>query len=441
METQHFEALYPKDSYGKEIKKLHTYIKEGNSIQVIGLPGVGKSNLLKTLTYNKVVRSTQFNKGQEWIHFVYLNFAEIRERPLLDVTKFIFISLLDSVAERQMTEVYEKLNQLFKEVLLFQDELVLFQALKKAVDIIAIENQLTIVLLFDRFEEYIPSVSNVFFSNLRVLRDRAKYRFSCVFAVNRPLEDVLDTSIIADFYEFIAGHSLFLPLYDNSVQSFRISYLEKTTGKKISHSQLVKVFELTGRHSKLTRICIEVCLEDEVKKDNLVEFLLKQPNVNGVLKEIWYALTPAEQTHLKKMTSKDLPNDTHEFLILSGLIKENTIQIPLLKDYIKNLHKIGEETYFYNNTTHIITNGQHNISDLLTKAEFKLLKILLEHKDEIVDRNTIIATVWDENKSTTGITDQALDQLIFRLRKKIEENVNLPKHIITIKGRGIRFNP
>ena len=43
-------------------------------------------------------------------------------------------------------------------------------------------------------------------------------------------------------------------------------------------------------------------------------------------------------------------------------------------------------------------------------------------------------------KTTEGVTDQALDQLIFRLRKKIEDDPNNPEFIQTIKGRGLKFS-
>ena len=79
------------------------------------------------------------------------------------------------------------------------------------------------------------------------------------------------------------------------------------------------------------------------------------------------------------------------------------------------------------------------MSDKLTSLEYKLLKFLIENKGKVLQKEEIINTVWQEGKTTLGVTDQALDQLIFRLRKKIEENPNNPTHIQTIKGRGFRF--
>ena len=64
---------------------------------------------------------------------------------------------------------------------------------------------------------------------------------------------------------------------------------------------------------------------------------------------------------------------------------------------------------------------------------------MLLNKDKVLEKEEIINAVWGEQKTTLGVTDQALDQLVFRLRKKIEENPNSPSFIQTVKGRGFKF--
>jgi hypothetical protein len=155
-ELTHFESLYPKDTRFAEIEKILSFIKEGSSCQIVSVPGAGRSNFLGLLAYNRNVRINHVSEErQAWFHFVYLNFSEIRKRPLIDATKFIFLNLVDSLKERNKNEEYEVANKIFKDSLSFKDEMVLFNGLKKTVDYLALEKQLTIVLLFDRFDEYI----------------------------------------------------------------------------------------------------------------------------------------------------------------------------------------------------------------------------------------------------------------------------------------------
>src|ERR1035437_2417859 len=246
MAPEHFEALYPDTTRFAEIEKILSFVKEGHSCQLIGIPGTGRSNLLGLLPYNKNVRIKHLGENQKWFHFVLLNFSEIRKKPLLDATKFMFLGLLDSLRERKMDKEYDAVNTIFKESIGLNDEMVLFQGLKKTIDFLAVEKELTIVFLFDRFEEYVPTVTSDFFANLSILRNRAKYRFSVVFSTNKALDDMLEPTFFADFYEYMAGKIAYLPLLDKPGLDFRISYLEKITGKKVNKKILDEIIGITG---------------------------------------------------------------------------------------------------------------------------------------------------------------------------------------------------
>ena len=114
MESKNFESLYPADSHEEEIAKVATFIKEGNSLQLIGLPGVGRANVLSLLSHNKAVREKHFKENTKWQHFVLVNFSEVKNRTLFDVTKFFFLSLMESLRERGMEEEYQKFQAEFK---------------------------------------------------------------------------------------------------------------------------------------------------------------------------------------------------------------------------------------------------------------------------------------------------------------------------------------
>ncbi len=434
---EHFEAQYPKETRNEEIEKILNYIKEGNSCQIVSLPGVGRSNLLGLLAYNKGVRLKHLGEDNQNFHFVYLNFSEIRKKPLAEATKFIFLGLIDSLRERKMTKDYEVVNKIFKESMQIKDDLVIFSGLKKAIDYLALERDLTIVFLFDRFEDYITVLDSDFFANLRILRNRAKYKFSVVFSLNRPLEDILEGTLFADFYDFVAGKIIYLPIFNQIGIDFRLNYLEKITGKKLNPGLKENIFELTGGHSNLMRLATESLLsstQDFKNKLELRNYLIEQKPIRSALFAIWNFLTPSEQTML---TSGKI--ETNEFLENIGLVKNHLLTISLLADYVKDKASSPESTKIALNEKGEVIKGDIIISELLTALEFKLLKFLMDNKDAIVEKEQVINAVWGDQKTVLGVTDQAVDQLIFRLRKKIEENPNDPKFIQTIKGRGFKF--
>lgn len=444
MQLEHFESLYPENTRYEEIEKIISFVKEGNSAQIVSVAGVGRSNLLGLLTYNRKVRTKHLGAGQKNFHFVPLNFSEIRKRPLVDATKFMFLGLLESLRERGMKKDYEVVNKFFKEGIEFNDELVIFAGLKKTIDYLAVEKNLTIVFLFDRFEEYVPSLTNEFFANLRVLRNRAKFHFSIIFSLNRPLEDLIEPTLFADFFEYVAGRIIYVSVLDKVGLDFRISYFEKSTGNKIDKKTVEIILKLTAGHGRLTILCLEavIALKNKLPENNnqLMDYLFDQRPIRSSLFSIWNSLNPSEQQFF--IDGKLEP----VFLERIELVNEGKVTIPIFEEFVKQeLAKNGKfgdlqkEEIIFDENTNEIKKGEIVISDQLTSSEFKMLKFLIKHKDKILEKEDIINAVWGEQKTTLGVTDQALDQLIFRLRKKIENNPNEPKFIQTVKGRGFKF--
>lgn len=441
MFEEHFVAQFPEDTRSEEIEKIVSHVSNGNSCQLIGIPGVNRSTVLELLVYNKKIRQKRLGDFQNVSHFVLVDFSEIRSRPLFDVMKYLFLNLTESLRERGMKEENKAVGDIFREHLKFQDELVLFQGFKEAVDYMVLEKKISIIFLFDRFEEYIPTVAADFFANLRILRNHGKYRLSVVFSLNRPLEDVLDPDILADYYEFVAGKIIQMRLYDKPSSDFWISHIEKLTGRKISEVYLRQILKVTGGHGKLTKLSFEAVLAAASEIKNMGEFLLTQKTIKKSLTEIWQSLSPAEQADI--VENKFEEESVVEYLEEVNLIKDKQIQIPLLSLFIiseyKNMTKTLQKIS-YDEHTNTIIKGNSVLSDQLTSSEFRLLKYLLQNEGRVIERDELITIVWGDNKSTAGITDQAVDQLVFRLRHKIEEDANHPEHLQTVKGRGFTFS-
>lgn len=72
----------------------------------------------------------------------------------------------------------------------------------------------------------------------------------------------------------------------------------------------------------------------------------------------------------------------------------------------------------------------------LTAKELDLLRFLINRRGEALSRELILQQVWKEQ---TYVTPRTVDVHIAWLRRKIEDNPSSPRHIITVRGEGYRF--
>jgi pSer/pThr/pTyr-binding forkhead associated (FHA) protein len=72
----------------------------------------------------------------------------------------------------------------------------------------------------------------------------------------------------------------------------------------------------------------------------------------------------------------------------------------------------------------------------LSKKEYDLLLYLGKNAGKICSRDEIIAAVWPESKDMSAISDATVDQLIHRLREKVEPQPSQPARIVIKKSFG-----
>ena len=75
----------------------------------------------------------------------------------------------------------------------------------------------------------------------------------------------------------------------------------------------------------------------------------------------------------------------------------------------------------------------------LSAQQFKLLWMLYESNGDVVSRPDLVSEVWGADQSA-GVSDQALDALIRRLRDRIAALDPNHQYINTVRGHGIRLD-
>jgi DNA-binding response OmpR family regulator len=72
----------------------------------------------------------------------------------------------------------------------------------------------------------------------------------------------------------------------------------------------------------------------------------------------------------------------------------------------------------------------------LTRREYELLRFLIEHRDGVLRRSDILEEVWDD---ATSVYPRTVDTHVGRLRKKLEDDPESPRYIVSVRGIGYRF--
>ncbi len=85
----------------------------------------------------------------------------------------------------------------------------------------------------------------------------------------------------------------------------------------------------------------------------------------------------------------------------------------------------------------VFIQGQELIPPL-SVSQFRLLEVLYKQAGKVVRRDELISAIW-EDEYASGVSEQALDALIRRLRDRIAEMDAKHQYIVTVRGHGLRL--
>ena len=182
---------------------------------------------------------------------------------------------------------------------------------------------------------------------------------------------------------------------------------------------------------------------------NLIILDIMLPEMNGY--EVCQAIRARDfETPILFLTAKDSNEDKVRGLKMGAddyLTKPFNLEELLLRSKIlvkRSIHGTAKEK-----RNHVFTFGKNQINFntyeiigakgkkwKLHEREIALLKLLIDKKEEVVSRKTILQTVWgyDVLRST-----RTIDNHILAFRKYFETDSRNPKHFFSIRGVGYKF--
>ncbi len=82
---------------------------------------------------------------------------------------------------------------------------------------------------------------------------------------------------------------------------------------------------------------------------------------------------------------------------------------------------------------------QQELVPSLSAQQFKLLWLLYDRQGQVVSRPDLVTVVWGDDQSS-GVSDQALDALVRRLRERLAALDPSHQYIDTVRGHGVRLD-
>lgn len=74
----------------------------------------------------------------------------------------------------------------------------------------------------------------------------------------------------------------------------------------------------------------------------------------------------------------------------------------------------------------------------LSLAQYRVLELLYDGQGRVCSRDEIVEKVWSEEEAA-GVTEQAIDALVRRLRDRLAELDPDHRYVVTVRGHGFRM--
>jgi hypothetical protein len=82
--------------------------------------------------------------------------------------------------------------------------------------------------------------------------------------------------------------------------------------------------------------------------------------------------------------------------------------------------------------------NKQEIDPPLSLAQYRLLELLYDNEGRVCSRDEVVQAVWPD-AAEEGISEQAIDALIRRLREKLSELDPDHQYVVTVRGHGFKF--
>lgn len=446
-----------------DVQRVIESLFEMKCVEILGFSNIGKSALLRLLAQPDVWTQALGEASRDFLP-VYIDCNRMLEMTDQGFYEVVLRCLQESSKELAalpaLQEAYATLIQPQNE---FQVPLSFSKALRTVID----TTHRKLILLFDEFDEPFASIESRVFLNLRAKKDRNPDSLAYVTATNRPLASGRAGQHSSEFVELFAHQSWQLaPLTYADVGRYVMVQAE-AQALPLTEADVQFIYEWSGGHPSMMDGLLHLfpaaladaepapAQETPNSRWSLHRRLTAELRNNATLQrectKILQGCTAEELDALiglyrpKNRAASDddariLARLEEQHILLSVEDKRRPFARLLTEAIQRRSNTQAQDAQLVVDVESgaVLVNGDP--VETLTALEYKLMILLFENAEKIVDKYQIVTVVWGE-EYIDSVDDARIEKLISRLRQKVEPDHSNPRFITTVRGRGYRLMP
>ena len=427
-----------------EVSQIVDTIQAGDSCTIVGVGSAGKSNLLRFLRREDILRE---RLGPQYL-LVYVDGNKLIECSEWGLWELMLHQTTLAVEERgdATVEIVQALDQLYNQAIGAETRDFAVRYLDRTLNLVRKRLGLRLVFLLDEFDELYEQLPASGFSALRALRDDHKYQLSYLVATRQEWRRLRQEPEAAEaFEELVSPQTIWLGPYADSDARDMLERLAARHGKPLDGATQRLLLKETGGHPGLLSAAYRTAIENSRALDRS---LRSSARIQDECRRIWYSL-PADQQQAVGAMAVDLETNPPTGPVAAqlenkGLIAEvgparYALFSRLFGDCIVQLGLHTGPQVRVDRNLHAVIVGNRRVDDL-PALPFALIEYLDRHRGRACSRAELIGHLYpDEPQDDSASIDGRLDTVVARLRRAIEPDPSEPRYILTVRGHGYRL--
>lgn len=416
-----------KAGYRKEIvDQIVHRILRGECSTLVSLRGCGVRPLFNVIAKDPDVKKTFFANLE--VCFAQLDLSELMLNDNIVVLRELLRNLKNSLLEFKTVSA-DFIQDEYHQGVQTENEHETLYRIKNCLKEATTKN-ITVVFLLKESDSLSRSDNSVL-NGLYSLYYNFKPHVLFVFAVHSRPESLRLSS--GSNFDYIFFGTIFMKPYSPEVVRERYRKRFKDKGISLTDKQYDFLYSQTGGLAAYTRNFASMLqVEDLDGFTDKVEEHIKSPVFTAISKGILSDATEEELQKLKQIAKDDKGDIPRQFYDLGIVNSDKKIFSKILADHLLAIQTPDKPSLEYSSGK-VLINDQDKTA-AFSEIEYKFLQFLAERQGEVCARDEIIEFAWGVKKE--GVSEEAVDQLVSRLRAKLEELSGQEGLVKTVRGRG-----